>query len=307
MLSPLKPCFLSIEANNQDKRRSMHSPAFTEFGAYSGRLVSMRPAPTLFNRLGIFLILLLFQGCTLTQEQIDQISLEHSHSLNRVAFSGNLRVAESPVALFNYDEVGLETPEINYRPGLALRRGPVTWSLEQIRGQAESISPFSANSGNLSLPQGSYSFGTDVTSTKLCQDLLLELAPEIKSPKIHWLTGIDFVDYRLSVQSQSDSSSSLKLSDVVHVPFTGFMLEWRLNQAWDLKGIFTKSWLSNSGGQPSEYEELGTSLEWAPSSSWRTFVSLTRKSMGFDRRAGGEPLHLQFDIEVIEWGVTFFF
>lgn len=285
----------------------MHSPTITDSGAYSGRFLSLRSATTLVCKIWIALILLLFQGCTLTQEQIDELSLEHSHSLNRVAFSGSLKTAGSQTTLFNYDEVGLDTPEISYRPGLALRRGPVTWSLEQVRGQAESVAPFSANTGSLSLPQGNYSFSTDVTSTKICQDLLLEINRELKSPKVHWLTGIDFVDYRLNVQSLNNPANYLELSDVAHIPFTGLLLDWRLNRSWDLKGIYTKSWVSNSEGQPSEYEELGTSLEWTPATNWRTFITLTRKNLGFDRRAGGEPLDLNFKTEVIEWGVAFSF
>ena len=253
------------------------------------------------------LITLLSSGCTLTQEQLSQYSFEHSHALSRVGYSGNLSNTDGSGSILRFDEVDLEAPEFNYRPGLSLKRGPLEWKLEQTHGQAESIAPFSASTGGLSLPAGSYSFDTGVTSTRLSQDWTLDLVEQIRSPKIHWLTGIDFVDYKLTAQSLDISSARLELEDLVHIPFTGVLLDWRLNSQWNLKGIFTKSWLSKSSGQPSEYKDTGVSLEWVPSNKWQTHLSLTHKQLGFDHRAGGELLNLNLEIQVIEWGVTFSF
>ncbi len=252
-------------------------------------------------------VTLLLPGCTITQEQLDQYSIEHSHALSRVGYSGGLSNTDGSGSILRFDEVGLEVPEFNYRPGLSLKRGPLQWKLEQTHGQAESVAPFSALTGGLSLPAGSYSFDTGVTSTRLSQDWALDLLEQIQSPQIHWLTGIDFVDYKLTAQSLDITSARLDLKDLVHVPFTGLLLDWRLNSHWNLKGIFTKSWLSKSSGQPSEYREAGVSLEWTPSNDWRTHLSLTNKKMGFDHRAGGELLNINFEIQCIEWGVTFSF
>jgi|GEM_PF-5607859 len=252
-------------------------------------------------------VTLLLSGCTITQEQLGQYSFEHSHALSRVGYSGNLSNTDGSGSILRFDEVDLEAPEFNYRPGLSLKRGPLEWKLEQTHGQAESIAPFSASTGGLSLPAGSYSFDTGVTSTRLSQDWTLDLVEQIRSPKIHWLTGIDFVDYKLTAQSLDISSARLKLEDLVHIPFTGVLLDLRLNTHWNLKGIFTKDWLSNSSGQPSEYKDIGVSLEWVPSNDWQTHLSLTHKQLGFDHRAGGELLNLNLEIQVIEWGVTFSF
>ena len=255
----------------------------------------------------LLMAILLLQGCTVTQEQLDQFSLEHTHSLSRVGFSGELSQADGSASLFRFDEVGLENPEFNYRPGLSLRRGALLWSLEQVHGQSESVAPFSYTSGNLSLPAGNYSFDTEITSTRLSQDWALDLFSPIRSPKIHWLTGIDFVDYKLTTQSVDVPENRLDLDDLSHVPFTGLLIDWRLNRKWNLKGIFTKSWVSKSSGQPSKYEDTGVSLEWTPAPDWRTHLSVTHKNMGFDHRVGGELLNLQMEVQCIEWGVTFQF
>ena len=255
----------------------------------------------------VLLITLLIPGCTLTQEQLGQYSFEHSHALSRVGYSGSLSNTDGSGSILQFDEVDLDVPEFNYRPGLSLKRGPLEWRLEQTHGQAESEAPFSASSGGLTLPAGNYSFDTSVTSTRLSQDWTLDLVEQIQSPRVHWLTGIDFVDYKLTAQSRDISSARLELEDLVHVPFTGFLLDWRLNSDWNLKGIFTKSWLSKASGQPSEYRDTGVSLEWTPSNDWRTHLSLTHKQLGFDHRAGGELLNLNLEIQLIEWGVTFSF
>lgn len=277
--------------------------------AIVGTMSFLRPLFHFWNlaRASAVLVILLLQGCTVTQEQLDLYTLEHSHSLNRVGFSGTLSAADGSGALLRYDEIGLDSPEFNYRPGLTLRRGALLWSLEQIHGQSESVAPFSAASGGLSLPAGEYSFDTGVTSTRLCQDWTLDLFTPIQSPAIHWLTGIDFVDYSLTAQSLDFPSERLALNDLVHVPFTGILLDWRLNSRWNLKGIFTRSWVSKSSGQPSNYEDTGVSLEWSPADEWRTHLSVTNKSLGFDHRVGGEALNLEFEMQCIEWGVTFQF
>ncbi len=263
--------------------------------------------PPLHKLACVLIASVLISGCTLTQQQVDQITWEYTHSLNRVGLAGDLKTAAGSQQLVAFDEVGLDSPEINYRPGLSLRQGPATWTLDQIHGQSKSTSPFEVTAGSLTFPEGTYNFNTEVTSTRICQDLPLDLWPELRSPKIHWLAGLDFVDYSFVTQSLETPQTAIKLDDLVHVPFTGLLLQWRLSKSCNLKGIFTESLVSNSGGQPIEYRDIGVALEWAPAQEWRSQLTVSRKNLGFDRRVGGELLDLEFEVQCIELSVTFSF
>ena len=47
--------------------------------------------------LSALLVTLLLPGCTITQEQLDQYSIEHSHALSRVSYSGELSNTDGSV------------------------------------------------------------------------------------------------------------------------------------------------------------------------------------------------------------------
>ncbi|OUU20107.1 MAG: hypothetical protein CBC13_11500 [Planctomycetia bacterium TMED53] len=243
----------------------------------------------------------------MTQRQVSQLSFESSHSIHRVSVSGGLKTSNGSVSLVNFDEVQLDQADFNYRPGITLRQGPMKWSLNQIHSHSRSVAPFEATAGSLSFPAGDYRFDNSFTSTRIMQDLPLELLSELRSPKIHWLAGLDFVDYEFSAQSTDNPLSVLKLEDLDHIPFTGVLLDWRMKKTWNLQLFFTKSLVSITGSQTPVYRDIGAAFEWSPSTDWTSHLTLSRKNLEFDRRAGGELLDLDFEIHNIELGVTFRF
>ena len=247
-------------------------------------------------------------GCSTTSKNLERFSLEHSHSLTQTSLSGTISSdspgKESQVTL---GELGLDASEVTYSPALKLSHGPVSWSLELLNGQAESSQPFSGSFGGSLLPAGDYQFDTKVTSTRLLQSIPLDPLFGITSPKIQWLAGLDFLDYKFGATSVLDPQISTELSDLVQIPVGGLSLSWDLGEQWNLYVIYTNSLLYREQFQPSKYRDGAFGVSWKPSSSWSLHAAYNQLELEFDRSESGDSAKLDFALTSFELGATFKF